>query len=215
VAASLVQTQEDQTRKTEIERVASDRLLPRATIHAHPDHRKPNVARARLELATDFGRSRRLRTVAQPGANLAQLLGAAIAEATGTAPLQRRHRLAAMARAVMAAGPMDVEATVLVRVRNSTCGSPSCARRMVDTHAPAMEATAVAAPLPVTAPRAVDTVVHVQAPPAEVDILMAEVVVVTRAVAEVDIPAVAEVTAVVAIAKQVYDWQVDVKTKVK
>lgn len=73
----------------------------------------------------------------------------------------------------------------------------------------------VAPPLPATALHAADTVVDVQAPPAAADILTAEVVVVTRAVAGVDILAVAEVTAVVAIAKQVYDWQVDVKTKVK
>jgi hypothetical protein len=114
----------------------------------------------------------------------------------------------------MVALGMDVGPTGVDPVRNSTYDSPSCARLTVAIPVQATDTRAVAARLQATAPHAADTVAGVRARPAEVHARLAEVVV-TRVGAAVDIPAVAEATAAAAIAKQVYDWQVDVKTKVK
>ena len=109
----------------------------------------------------------------------------------------------------MVAARMDVGPTGVDHVRNSTCDSPSCARLTVAIPVQLTDIRAAAAPLRARVLHAADTVAGVRARRVEAPVRLAEVV--TRVVAVLDTLAVAEVTAAVAIVKQVYDWQGKVK----
>jgi hypothetical protein len=197
--------QKDRARKTEIV-ARTGRSLRQVAIHARSDRRAPNAAGTRARAVVDSVRLRRLRTVRPIAANRGLRLNEAAAT-IGTVPRQVLPQHVDLARATTGsvATEMAITAELMAaveRVRNSTCGSPSCARLLVADMA--IRARVVAARLRVMAD-AEDPVVgahRADARTAEVVGTLAVAAEVMQAVV-VDIPAVAEDTAAVAIAKQV------------